>query len=82
MKKFRQGKAIQILDPVLPRTPASNLAVEQILELASRCLAPARQSRPTMKSCGEILWNIRKDYRELLSSDSLQRSPSVSIDTS
>ncbi|KAG6466570.1 hypothetical protein ZIOFF_075658 [Zingiber officinale] len=77
MKKFRGGKAIEILDPVLPRTPANTLAVEKILELASRCLAPARQNRPAMKSCGEMLWNIRKDYRELLSTDSLQRSPSV-----
>ncbi|XP_064982397.1 calmodulin-binding receptor-like cytoplasmic kinase 2 [Musa acuminata AAA Group] len=74
MKKFREGKTIQILDPNLPQTPANNLALEQIIELAVQCLAPFRQSRPCMRSCAEILWNIRKDHRELLSSDPLSQT--------
>ncbi|CAL9106555.1 unnamed protein product, partial [Musa textilis] len=74
MKKFGEGKTTQILDPNLPQTPANNLALEQILELASQCLAPFRQSRPCMRSCAEILWNVRKDYRELLSSDPLSQT--------
>ncbi|WOL18240.1 calmodulin-binding receptor-like cytoplasmic kinase 2 [Canna indica] len=87
MKKFMQGKAIQILDPNLPHTSANNLALEKILELASQCLAPSRQTRPSMQNCAQILWNIRKDYRELLLSDSLpqfshQRNPSINSDKS
>ncbi|XP_008787415.1 calmodulin-binding receptor-like cytoplasmic kinase 2 isoform X2 [Phoenix dactylifera] len=69
MKNFTQGNAIQTLDPNLPHNPATNLALEKILELALQCLAPTRQSRPSMQRCAEILWNIRKDYRELLSSE-------------
>ncbi|KAJ8465958.1 hypothetical protein OPV22_028510 [Ensete ventricosum] len=85
LKKFQQGKAIQVLDPNMPQSPASNLALEKILELAFQCLASSRQNRPSMRSCAEILWNIRKDYRELLSSDPLsqtshQRNPSISGD--
>ncbi|URD86624.1 tyrosine protein kinase domain containing protein [Musa troglodytarum] len=85
LKNFRQGKTIQVLDPNIPHTPANNLALEKILELAFHCLAPSRQNRPSMRSCAEILWNIRKDYRELLSSDLLsltshQRNPSISGD--
>ncbi|XP_043718213.1 calmodulin-binding receptor-like cytoplasmic kinase 2 [Telopea speciosissima] len=65
MKKFTDGEAIMTLDPTIERTPATNLALEKILELALQCLAPTRQSRPTMRRCAEILWSIRKDYREL-----------------
>ncbi|KAH0908149.1 hypothetical protein HID58_031470, partial [Brassica napus] len=38
----------------------------KVLEMAFQCLAPHRGSRPSMKKCSEILWGIRKDYRELL----------------
>ncbi|CAK9134390.1 unnamed protein product [Ilex paraguariensis] len=69
MKKFAHGDAILILDPKLERTAANSLALEKILELASQCLAPHRQNRPTMKKCAEILWSIRKDYRELSAAD-------------
>ncbi|KAJ0967263.1 hypothetical protein J5N97_024180 [Dioscorea zingiberensis] len=72
MKKFIEGNGIQILDPNLVPSPATNLAVEKILELALQCLAPTRQSRPRMRRCAEILWNIRKDYRELFSSEPSQ----------
>lgn len=69
MKKFTEGDALQTLDPRLQRTSANNLALEKILELALQCLAPTRQSRPSMRTCAEILWSIRKDYRELAASD-------------
>ncbi|KAK1260330.1 Calmodulin-binding receptor-like cytoplasmic kinase 2 [Acorus gramineus] len=69
MKKFTDGEAIVTLDPRIPRTPATNLALEKILELSLQCLAPTRQSRPSMQRCAEILWSIRKDYRELLPVD-------------
>ncbi|KAK9280271.1 hypothetical protein L1049_013959 [Liquidambar formosana] len=69
MKKFAEGDAITILDPLLERTAANNLALEKILELALQCLAPHRQSRPSMRRCAEVLWSIRKDYRELAASD-------------
>ncbi|KAM7472223.1 hypothetical protein LguiA_010406 [Lonicera macranthoides] len=74
MKKFADGEAIVTLDPRLKRSPANNLALEKILELALQCLAPHRQSRPSMRRCAEILWNIRKDYKELSASNI--RSPS------
>ncbi|XP_039133621.1 calmodulin-binding receptor-like cytoplasmic kinase 2 [Dioscorea cayenensis subsp. rotundata] len=76
MKKFMEGSCVQILDPNLAPSPRTNLATEKILELALQCLAPTRQSRPRMQRCAEILWNIRKDYRELLSSEPLQHQHS------
>ncbi|KAF2315285.1 hypothetical protein GH714_038703 [Hevea brasiliensis] len=69
MKKFAEGDAISTLDPRLERTDVTNLLLEKILELALQCLAPRRQSRPGMKKCGEILWGIRKDCRELSALD-------------
>ncbi|KAA8516073.1 hypothetical protein F0562_019252 [Nyssa sinensis] len=69
MKKFADGDAILTLDPRLEQTAANNLALEKILQVALQCLAPHRQNRPTMRRCAEILWSIRKDYRELSASD-------------
>ncbi|CDY68957.1 BnaAnng28940D, partial [Brassica napus] len=66
IKKFTSGDTISVLDPKLERNPANNLALEKVLEMAFQCLAPHRGSRPSMKKCSEILWGIRKDYRELL----------------
>uniref|UniRef100_A0A1J3D486 non-specific serine/threonine protein kinase n=1 Tax=Noccaea caerulescens TaxID=107243 RepID=A0A1J3D486_NOCCA len=66
IKKFTNGDTISVLDPKLERSPANNLALEKVLEMAFQCLAPTRGSRPTMKKCSEILWGIRKDYRQLL----------------
>ncbi|RZB59409.1 Calmodulin-binding receptor-like cytoplasmic kinase 2 isoform B [Glycine soja] len=84
MKRFIEGDAISVLDPRLDQIAANTLALEKILELALQCLAPRRQSRPTMKRCAEILWSIRKDIREQLSasnfrsfSTSSQRSTSL-----
>ncbi|KAL0696811.1 hypothetical protein Bca4012_063991 [Brassica carinata] len=66
IKKFTSGGTISVLDPKLERNPANNLALEKVLEMAFQCLAPRRDSRPSMEKCSEILWGIRKDYRELL----------------
>lgn len=65
MKKFSDGDALLILDPRLEKSAANNLAIEKILELSLQCLAQRRQHRPSMKRCAEILWSIRKDYKEI-----------------
>ena len=64
MQKLKAGDAIIVMDPRLRRSPASTMAVEKVLKLAHRCLAPSRQSRPAMKNCAEVLWGIRKNVRE------------------
>lgn len=69
MKKFADGNAILILDPRLERSPENIFALEKILELALQCLAPHRKNRPRMRRCAEILWSIRKDYRDLVASN-------------
>ncbi|KAK0581699.1 hypothetical protein LWI29_016929 [Acer saccharum] len=71
MKKFNEGDAISTLDPRLEQSAANNLALEKVLELALQCLAPHRQNRPSMRRCAEILWSIRKDYREIVDVHSL-----------
>ncbi|KAJ4806012.1 protein kinase family protein [Rhynchospora pubera] len=75
MKKFTEGKSTEVLDPALPRNEATSVALERVLELAFICLGPERRDRPDMRRCAEVLWNIRKDFRDLLaSSDSLGKS--------
>lgn len=71
LEKFLAGDAILALDRKVTRSAAARLAVERVLELAFRCTAPSRQDRPSMKETAKMLWNIRKDYREL------EPSPSV-----
>ncbi|KAL9176236.1 hypothetical protein ABFS82_02G165800 [Erythranthe guttata] len=68
MKKFSSGEAVLALDPKLTRSPANNFVMEKIFELSWQCLAPHRNNRPPMRKCAEILWTIRKDYTELLTS--------------
>ncbi|XWS71611.1 hypothetical protein CRYUN_Cryun03dG0152700 [Craigia yunnanensis] len=68
MKRLKEGEFVIAMDPRLGRSPASNMVVEKVLKLAHRCLAPVRQSRPSMKNCAEVLWRIRKDYNEKASS--------------
>ena len=75
--KFTEGNAKSIIDPRLEATTANAIAVEKILELALICLAPQRKNRPNMQRCAEILWSIRKDFRELSASDSCPISPSM-----
>ncbi|WCJ42929.1 calmodulin-binding receptor-like cytoplasmic kinase 1 [Euphorbia peplus] len=64
MQKLKEKEAILAMDPMLRRSPSSNMVVEKVLELASRCLSSDRQSRPSMKECAELLWKIRKDFKE------------------
>ncbi|CAI0540507.1 unnamed protein product [Linum tenue] len=64
MQRLRGGDAIMVMDPILRRNPASNRAEEEVLKLAQKCLATMRQSRPSMKECAEVLWRIRKEFRE------------------
>ncbi|KAK7382071.1 hypothetical protein VNO80_00756 [Phaseolus coccineus] len=78
MKRFIDEDAISVLDPRLDQTAANTLALQKILELALQCLAPRRQNRPTMKRCAEILWAIRKDFREVLSASNFHSYSSTS----
>lgn len=64
MQKLKEGYPVLAMDPKLRRNPASTMAVEKVLKLARLCLAPQRQSRPSMRKCGEVLWGIRKDFRD------------------
>lgn len=79
LKKLKEGDAIMVMDPRLRRSPASLLVVEKVLKLARQCLAPSRQSRPTMKKCAEVLWSIRKDYSEKCLSAALTCNNSANI---
>lgn len=69
MRKFTNGDAIVTLDPRLVRSPANNFALEKIFELSLQCLAPHRKGRPSMRKCAEVLWSVRKDYKEFSTSD-------------
>ncbi|XP_054819405.1 calmodulin-binding receptor-like cytoplasmic kinase 2 [Prosopis cineraria] len=64
MQMLKQGDAVIAMDPRLWRSPASTTAMEKVMKLAFQCLAPLRQSRPSMKTCAEILWGIRKELRD------------------
>ena len=63
MQSLKVGDAIFVMDPLLRRSPGSTMAMEKVLKLARHCLAPSKQSRPSMKDCSEVLWGIRKDLR-------------------
>ncbi|XVF68921.1 hypothetical protein PTKIN_Ptkin11bG0039900 [Pterospermum kingtungense] len=73
MKRLKEGEFIFVMDPRLKRSPASNMVVEEVLKLANQCLAPVRKSRPTMKKCVEVLWGIRKDFKEKAASSAASR---------
>ncbi|KAF7816064.1 calmodulin-binding receptor-like cytoplasmic kinase 2 [Senna tora] len=64
MQTMQQGDAAVAMDPRLWRSPASNLAVAKVFNLAFLCLAPLRESRPSMKKCAEVLWGIRKEFKD------------------
>ncbi|KAF8397343.1 hypothetical protein HHK36_016256 [Tetracentron sinense] len=76
MQKLKEGDAVLAMDSRLRRSPAANLAVEKIFELALQCLASSRQLRPNMKKCAEVLWEIRRDYRDIGFSSSSSSSTS------
>ncbi|KAG5064076.1 hypothetical protein JHK85_005259 [Glycine max] len=69
MKMLKQGDAVFAMDPRLRRNSASIKAVKQVLKLALQCIAPSKQSRPPMKNCAEVLWDIRKSFRDEANSD-------------
>ncbi|KAL8525729.1 hypothetical protein ACS0TY_015102 [Phlomoides rotata] len=64
LRRLKGGEVVIVMDPRLRRSVASIQAVERVLKLARHCLAPSRISRPSMRKCAEILWGIRKDYKE------------------
>ncbi|KEH34156.1 putative protein kinase RLK-Pelle-RLCK-IV family [Medicago truncatula] len=68
MQLLKQGEAVIAMDPRLRRSSASNKAVQKVLKLAFQCLAPVRRLRPSMKNCQEVLWEIRKEFRDRVSS--------------
>ncbi|WRX32446.1 Protein kinase domain - like 10 [Theobroma cacao] len=74
MKRLKEGEFVIAMDPRLRRSPASNMVVERVLKLAHQCLAPMRQSRPSMKKCAEVLWGIRKNFKEKASSSASHHS--------
>ncbi|XP_023513337.1 calmodulin-binding receptor-like cytoplasmic kinase 1 isoform X1 [Cucurbita pepo subsp. pepo] len=74
MQKLKDGEAVIAMDPRLRRTSASTVTMEKMLKLARRCLDPLRPSRPSMKTCCEELWGIRKEYRDRLLSSSCSES--------
>ncbi|XP_027332511.1 calmodulin-binding receptor-like cytoplasmic kinase 2 isoform X1 [Abrus precatorius] len=69
MKMLKRGDAVFAMDPRLRRNPASIKAVKKVLKLALLCVAPLRQSRPPMKNCAEVLWDIRKSFKDESMSD-------------
>ncbi|XAR63038.1 Non-specific serine/threonine protein kinase [Bertholletia excelsa] len=70
MAKFSDGDAISLLDPKLEQSAANRFVMEKMLDLAWQCLAPHKHDRPAMKKCAQVLWGIRKEYRESMASDS------------
>ncbi|KAE9605993.1 putative protein kinase RLK-Pelle-RLCK-IV family [Lupinus albus] len=64
MQVRKEGDAVIAMDPRLRRSPSSVKAVNKVLNLAFHCLAPSKQSRPSMKSCAEVLWAIRKVFKD------------------
>jgi serine/threonine protein kinase len=73
MQLLKQGEAVIAMDPRLRRNSTSNKAVQKVLKLAFQCLAPVRRLRPSMKNCQEVLWEIRKEFRDKVFS----RSPLI-----
>ncbi|XP_052141814.1 calmodulin-binding receptor-like cytoplasmic kinase 2 isoform X1 [Oryza glaberrima] len=79
MRKLAEGAAADVLDPHLPRTPATARAAEMVMELAFRCLAPVRQERPSMGECCRALWAVRKTYRDMVVAAAGDETPLSSI---
>ncbi|ONK62106.1 uncharacterized protein A4U43_C07F420 [Asparagus officinalis] len=65
MQRLKEGGGVLAMDPRLRRSPTSIMVVDRVLRLAKECVAASRKSRPSMKKCAEVLWGIRKDFREM-----------------
>ncbi|KAL3829102.1 hypothetical protein ACJIZ3_017904 [Penstemon smallii] len=74
LRKLKRGEVVDAMDVRLQRSVASIQAVENVLKLARQCLAPSRISRPSMRKCAEILWEIRKELTENTLSNSASTS--------
>ncbi|XP_031375944.1 calmodulin-binding receptor-like cytoplasmic kinase 1 isoform X2 [Punica granatum] len=74
MQKLKNRESVLAMDWRIRRNPASVTAHEEVLKLARQCLAPTRHSRPPMRKCVEILWGIRKEFKERTSSALLSAS--------
>nr|GMD73429.1 calmodulin-binding receptor-like cytoplasmic kinase 1 [Ipomoea batatas] len=64
LKILKRGDTVMAMDPRLRRSPGSVEAVEKVLKLAHLCVAPSRSARPSMRKCAEVLWRIRKEFRD------------------
>ncbi|KAJ4730568.1 Leucine-rich receptor-like protein kinase family protein [Rhynchospora pubera] len=63
---FEQGRGSVILDPHIPRIPATMIVMEKVLALAVLCLNREGKNRPTMAFCAEALEQISEEYTLLL----------------
>ncbi|KAK3409877.1 hypothetical protein EUGRSUZ_J01946 [Eucalyptus grandis] len=68
IQKLKEGEAVLVMDQRLRRSPASVSALGNVLKLARHCIAPKRELRPSMRKCAEVLWEVRKEFRETTSS--------------
>ncbi|XP_031110807.1 calmodulin-binding receptor-like cytoplasmic kinase 2 [Ipomoea triloba] len=64
LKILKRGDTVMAMDPRLRRSPGSVEAVDKVLKLAHLCVAPSRSARPSMRKCAEVLWRIRKEFRD------------------
>lgn len=64
MLKLKNRESVLAMDWRIQRSPASVKAHEEVLKLARKCLGPTRQSRPSMRRCVDVLWGIRKEFKE------------------
>ncbi|CAI9106909.1 OLC1v1006156C1 [Oldenlandia corymbosa var. corymbosa] len=65
LRKLKDKEVVVVMDPRLQRNPASIEAAEKVLKLARECISPLRPSRPSMKKCAEVLWEIRKEFKDI-----------------
>ncbi|KAL8027117.1 hypothetical protein ABFX02_14G074600 [Erythranthe guttata] len=77
LRRLKDGEVVVAMDPRLQRSLASIQAVEEVLKLARQCLASSRISRPSMRKCAEVLWQIRKEYKDKTINNSLHSATVV-----
>ncbi|XP_071726814.1 uncharacterized protein [Rutidosis leptorrhynchoides] len=59
--KYKDGDIMDLVDPQMKEAVDSEIFTK-MLALAFQCAAPNRVDRPDMKTVGEQLWAIRRDY--------------------